>query len=109
MTALIYPAIAGVMMVDFFFIRKQRWVDHEGWNWMATIALVAGVLVGYLTQYVWPFGLPAVQSLFLSGITYYVAMKGKARIAPDVFTEALVFDRRNGQFGNRVDKTVFFK
>ncbi|MFS8611836.1 MAG: cytosine permease [Planifilum fulgidum] len=109
MTALIYPAIAGVMMVDFYFIRKQRWMDHEGWNWMATIALAAGVLVGYLTQYVWPFGLPAVQSLFVSGITYYVAMKGKARIAPDVFTEVLISDRRNGQPGHRVDKTAFFK
>ncbi len=76
---------------------------------MATIALAAGVLVGYLTQYVWPFGLPAVQSLFVSGITYYVAMKGKARIAPDVFTEVLISDRRNGQPGHRVDKTAFFK
>lgn len=86
-TALIYPAIAGVMMADFFLLRKMKWVDHEGWNWMATIALIAGTLVGYLTQYVTTFGLPAVQSLIISGIVYYIAMKIKANVAPDHFTE----------------------
>ncbi|MFD2210777.1 purine-cytosine permease family protein [Virgibacillus halophilus] len=87
LTALVYPAIAGVMMVDFFFIRKRTWKDNSGWNWMATIALVVGTLIGYLTQYVTAFGLPAVQSLIVSGIVYYVAMNMKARIAPDQFTE----------------------
>ena len=86
MTALVYPAIAGVMMADFFFIRKQQWTDNKGWNWMATIALVAGVLVGYFTQYVNSFGLPAVQSLFAAGIVYFVAMKVKAAVKPDHFT-----------------------
>jgi cytosine permease len=87
MTALIYPAIAGVMMTDFFFIRKQQWVDNKGWNWMATIALVAGTLLGYYTQYVHPFGLPAVQSVIVSGLVYWVAMKIKAKVAPDHFTD----------------------
>lgn len=87
MTALIYPAIAGVMMADFFLLRKMKWVDNDGWNWMATIALIAGTFVGYLTQYVTSFGLPAVQSLIISGIVYYIAMKIKANVAPDHFTE----------------------
>lgn len=87
MTALIYPAIAGVMMTDFFFIRNQKWKDIDGWNWMATIAMVAGTAIGYVTQYVKPMGLPAVQSLILSGIVYYIAMKIKASLAPDKFTE----------------------
>ncbi|WP_281974603.1 purine-cytosine permease family protein [Halobacillus litoralis] len=86
MTALIYPAIAGIMMADFFFIRKQTWKDHEGWNWMATIALVIGTFIGYLTQYVTSFGLPAVQSLIAAGIVYLVVMKIKATVAPDCFT-----------------------
>jgi cytosine permease len=89
MTALIYPAIAGVMMVDFFFIRNKQWVDNKGWNWMATIGLVVGTFLGYLTQYVSPFGLPAVQSLVVAGLAYYVAMKVKAKVAPDHFTESL--------------------
>ncbi|WP_003541499.1 purine-cytosine permease family protein [Desulfotomaculum nigrificans] len=86
MTALIYPAIAGVIFVDFFFLRNQQWVDNPGWNWMATIALVVGTLFGYYTQYVNPFGLPAVQSLIVTGVTYYVCMRMKARIVPDRFT-----------------------
>lgn len=85
MTALIYPAIAGVMMADFFFLRRQQWVDNPGWNWMATIALVAGTLVGYLTQYATSFGLPAVQSLIASGIVYLISMKIKAAVKPDHF------------------------
>ena len=73
-------------MVDFFFIRKQQWADNKGWNWMATIALVVGVLVGYFTQYVNTFGIPAVQSLIVSGIVYFAVMKAKAVIKPDHFT-----------------------
>lgn len=92
MTALVYPAIAGVMMVDFFFIRNREWKDNDGWNWMATIALVIGTLLGYLTQYVTTFGLPAVQSLIASGIVYYIAMKIKANVAPDHFTETVSTD-----------------
>ncbi|MGY0692185.1 purine-cytosine permease family protein [Virgibacillus sp. FSP13] len=92
LTALVYPAIAGVMMVDFFLIRKRTWRDNSGWNWMATIALVAGTLLGYLTQYVTTFGLPAVQSLIVSGIVYYIAMKIKAKVAPDHFTEKMEHD-----------------
>ncbi|HJF33597.1 MAG TPA: cytosine permease [Sporosarcina psychrophila] len=86
LTALLYPAIGGVMMSDFFIIRKQQWVEVPGWNWMATIAVVAGVVVGYITQYVYPMGLPAVQSLIVSIAVYYIAMKIKKKIAPDQFT-----------------------
>ncbi|UQW98972.1 cytosine permease [Rummeliibacillus sp. G93] len=86
LTALLYPAIGGVMMADFFMIRKQEWEDKNGWNWMATIALVAGIFVGYLTQYVYNVGLPAVQSLLVSAIVYIIAMRVKKNIAPDHFT-----------------------
>lgn len=87
LTALLYPAIAGVMMADFFFIRKQKWVEIPGWNWMATIAVLVGVVVGYLTQYVYPMGLPAVQSLLASILAYVIAMRLKKEISPDQFTE----------------------
>ncbi|GGC89174.1 cytosine permease [Thalassobacillus devorans] len=95
MTALIYPAIAGVMMADFFFLRKQTWVDKDGWNWMATIALIIGTGVGYLTQYVTQLGLPAVQSLIAAGVVYLAAMKIKASIAPDRFTELTINEYDN--------------
>ncbi|MFL0365638.1 hypothetical protein ACH0BF_21750 [Pseudobacillus sp. 179-B 2D1 NHS] len=83
----IYPAIAGVMFADFFFIRNKRWGDKSGWNWLATFALVVGALVGYFTQYHFPMGIPAVQSIVISGAVYLVSMKLKAKVKPDHFTE----------------------
>lgn len=85
--AVIYPAIAGIMFSDFLFIRKGQWIDNKGWNWTATIALVIGIFIGYLTQYVYPFGIPAVQSLLVSGIIYLVAMEIKRKVMPDHFTK----------------------
>jgi cytosine permease len=85
-TALAYPAMAGIMFVDFF-IRKQEWnARNDGWNWMATIAWISGIIIGYITTYVSPMGLPAVQNLVVAGIVYYVSMKIKAKVAPDQFT-----------------------
>lgn len=85
LTALAYPAMAGIMFVDFF-IRKQEWQDHQGWNWMATIAWISGMIIGYLTTYVNPMGLPAIQNLVVAGLVYYISMKTKAKVAPDNFT-----------------------
>ncbi|MGL6198302.1 MAG: cytosine permease [Lachnospiraceae bacterium] len=85
---LLYPAIAGVMFVDFF-ARKQKWEDKTGWNMIATIALIAGSLAGYLTTYVVAIGIPPLQSLIVTGIVYYVGMKIKAKVSPDKFTEGM--------------------
>lgn len=87
--AVIYPAIAGIMFADFFIIRKQKWVNNEGWNWIATMAMVLGAVVGYITQYEVPFGIPALQSLFSSIIIYYIGIKVKAKVKPDKFTEII--------------------
>lgn len=84
--AVIYPSIAAVMFTDFFLIRKQEWVDNKGWNWVATIAIIAGSLVGYITEYVEKFGIPAIQSLIISAIVYFLGMKIKGYIKPDHFT-----------------------
>ncbi|WP_163971874.1 purine-cytosine permease family protein [Oceanobacillus halotolerans] len=89
--AVIYPAIAAVMFVDFFFIRKQEWVDNEGWNWIATIAVLSGALIGYITEYVVIFGIPALQSLAISAIVYLIGMNLKAKIRPDHFTNNNVY------------------
>ncbi|WP_174614796.1 purine-cytosine permease family protein [Virgibacillus ihumii] len=89
--AVIYPAIAAVMFIDFFFIRKQEWEDNKGWNWIATFAVLLGAFVGYLTQYVVVFGIPALQSLVVSGFVYLIGMNLKAKIKPDHFTERNVY------------------
>ncbi|MCQ1529403.1 purine-cytosine permease family protein [Lutispora saccharofermentans] len=91
MAALIYPGIAGVIFTDFF-MRKGNWVDKEGWNMVATLALVVNIGVGYLTTYIIPIGIPPLQSLIITGIFYYFGMKIKAKKAPDKFTDGMVFD-----------------
>lgn len=88
LAALLYPAIAGVMFVDFF-MRKGKWEDKLGWNYIATLAMVSGVLVGYVTTYVAVIGIPPVQSLFVTCIVYYAAMKLKAKYSPDMFTAGI--------------------
>lgn len=92
LAALLYPAIAGVMFVDFF-MRKGKWKDRLGWNFMATIAMIAGTGIGYLTTYVKPIGIAPLQSLIVTGVVYYVAMNVKAKTAPDKFTDGM-FDRK---------------
>jgi len=73
--AVVYATIFAVMIVDFFFIKKQKWSDEKGWNWNVTIAVVLGCILGYITQYVYPFGIPAIQSLLFSGLVYYFLAK----------------------------------
>lgn len=85
-TAIIYAAAAGVMLTDFYLVRRQQWKNNQGWNWMATIALIIGIGVGTYTQYVHRMGIPAIQTLISAGLAYIIAMKIKAKLAPDHFT-----------------------
>ncbi|WP_142784655.1 cytosine permease [Changchengzhania lutea] len=68
--ALIIPLIAGVIMSHYFFVNKTDFTPKQSWNWLATISVVTGLLVGYLTQYQYSIGVPAVQSLIVSGVVY---------------------------------------
>jgi cytosine permease len=68
--ALIVPVIAGVIMAHFFFVDKTEVTTNQSWNWLATISILVGLLVGYITQYEIPIGFPAVQSLLISGALY---------------------------------------
>jgi len=89
-SGIIYGPIAGVMIADFFFIRKQTYIDNPGWNWVATFAMGVGIAFAYWSQYIHEWGIPAVQSLFISMILYLVAMNIKRKMKPDQFTEAHV-------------------
>ena len=68
--AVVVPVISGVIMTHFFFVGKTQVVTVKSWNWLATISILVGILVGYLTQYQYPIGFPAVQSLIVSGALY---------------------------------------
>ncbi|MDL2293121.1 permease [Ruminococcaceae bacterium OttesenSCG-928-D13] len=75
-TGLCMPAVGSIIFVDFF-MRKKEIRATEKWNYVATIAVVASVILGYITTYVAPWGIPALQSLILSVVIYYLGMKGK--------------------------------
>ncbi|NLC63695.1 MAG: permease [Thermoanaerobacterales bacterium] len=86
LTALSFPAIGSIMVIDYAFLNGKRWESKEGWNFMATIAMAVGIGLGYYTQYVRPWGIPAVSSYVVTSVLYYVLMYIKAQVAPDQFT-----------------------
>lgn len=73
------PPVAAIMFADYFIIQKQQYRESENWNWVATWTMLIGFAFGYLTQYVIPFGMPLLQSFFMTGILYYIGMKMKHR------------------------------
>src|SRR5699024_7138921 len=85
-SAIIYAATAGILFTDFYLIRKFQWSNNEGWNWMATLALIIGVITGAISEFN-TFGIPAIQTLIIGGIVYYFLMKWKANNFPDHFTK----------------------
>jgi len=86
LTALSFPAIGSIMVIDYAFLNGKKWESKEGWNFMATIAMAVGIGLGYYTQYVRPWGIPAVSSYVVTSVLYYVLMYIKAQVAPDQFT-----------------------
>ena len=75
LAALIYPAIAGVIFADFYVVKKQRYEVNKKWDIFATVSLVVAIIVGYYTQYVVEFGIPAVQSLLVAFIVFTILKK----------------------------------
>lgn len=76
-TGLVFPAIAGVIIADFFLREKGFEYEAGDWNWMATVAVAVGGLVGFLTTYVVVIGIPVAQTLVVTIAIYYGIMKAK--------------------------------
>ena len=70
--SLLVPAIVGVIVVHHFKNKEYVMLKNNHWNVHATIAIAVGVLIGYITQYQYHFGIPALQSLFVSSVFYFV-------------------------------------
>lgn len=70
--AVVYPAIAGVMFADFL-LRRAGAPARRGvrWSAAATVALAAGIGVGWLTQYRHPVGVPPIQVLAAAGLCFW--------------------------------------
>lgn len=78
------PPVAGIMIVDYYLLRRDRQVldetrakgtlpsEVETWNPITIISWIIGFLVGY---FVTDVGIPALNSLILGGLVYLILMK----------------------------------
>ncbi|MDI3270111.1 MAG: cytosine permease [Bacillota bacterium] len=84
------PPIAGIMVTDYFILRRHRQAleesarqgtipaEVEPINW---VALVAWLLASY-TGYALNWGIPVINALLAAGILYYLGMKLFGKAAP---------------------------
>ena len=88
------PPIAGIYLVDFFFLRRRRYDIAElatapGIGWAALLTWIAASAVGFaaMADVIRLTGVPAVDSLFAAALIYFVAGKfsparNRSRAAP---------------------------
>ncbi|RNL43172.1 purine-cytosine permease family protein [Paraeggerthella hongkongensis] len=94
------PPVAGIMVIDYFVLRRSRkTLDEsrakgqlpakvENWNPIAIVCWIAGFAVGEITS-IMAIGIPGLNSLILAGVLYWAIMKAYAGIKKqDVITFA---------------------
>ena len=76
------PPVAGIMIVDYFVLRRSRpELDEarrtgrlpataEAWNIAALVAWLLGFLTGYFVH----LGVPSINSLLAAGVAYWLLM-----------------------------------
>lgn len=80
------PPVAGIMVVDYFILKRSRKTLDESrakgvlpatvekWNPLALVSWIAGFAVGEITS-IMNVGIPGLNSLILAGVLYWVIMK----------------------------------
>jgi cytosine permease len=85
MLGVIFPPIAGVMLVDYYILKTSRKILDESRGkgllpddsstpligWSAIFACIIGTIVGV----VFKFGIPSLNSILVAGIAYLLLMK----------------------------------
>ena len=76
------PPVAGVMIADYWVIKRGRpelWRESAGVNWLGVVALACGVAVGLFV----PFGIATINGVVVSLALYLVLMyaAGRAKTA----------------------------
>lgn len=82
------PPVAGIIVVDYYVLRRDRGVLDESralgelpklvdkWNPIALAVWVAAFLIGHFVT----IGIPAINSLVSAGLLYYIVMKAVAAV-----------------------------
>ena len=85
------PPVAGIMVVDYFILRRSRAILDEtraegtlprrveSWNPIALVCWLAGFAVGYGTNLI-SLGIPGLNSLVFAGVLYWVIMFVAAKV-----------------------------
>lgn len=73
-SGLLYAACAGVIFSDFFFVSKGEWKVRKEWNWAATGSMIAGGIVGGVSQYGYNIGIPILHTVIVSAVFYIILM-----------------------------------
>ncbi|WP_334473142.1 cytosine permease [Arsenophonus sp. PmNCSU2021_1] len=90
MLGVIFPPIAGVMLVDYYILKTSRKILDETREkgllpddastpligWLAIIACIIGTVVGV----VFNFGIPSLNSILIAGMTYWILIKIKQKL-----------------------------
>ncbi|QBY46576.1 cytosine permease (plasmid) [Arsenophonus nasoniae] len=90
MLGVIFPPIAGVMLVDYYILKTSRKLLDETREqgllpndssthligWSAIIACIVGTFVGVIFR----FGIPSLNSILVAGITYWLLMKFRKQV-----------------------------
>ncbi|WGM03520.1 cytosine permease (plasmid) [Arsenophonus nasoniae] len=85
MLGVIFPPIAGVMLVDYYILKTSRKILDETREkgllpddsqtpligWSAIIACIIGTVVGVFFK----FGIPSLNSILVAGVVYWLLMK----------------------------------
>lgn len=80
--------MAGVSLLISSSERECGKISRDGILWLQLQWIVGIAWLTYQPNIV-VIGIPPAQSLIITGITYYVIMKVKAKVAPDKFTEGI--------------------
>ena len=72
------PPVGGIIISDYFFIRKQNYLNindmkFEKVNWISIISF----LCGFIFSNIIPFGITALNSIFITIIVYVIGTKFK--------------------------------
>lgn len=72
------PPVGGIIISDYFFIRKQNYLNikdmkFEEVNWISIISF----LCGFIFSNIIPFGITALNSIFITIIVYVIGTKFK--------------------------------
>ncbi|MDR2538716.1 MAG: cytosine permease [Bifidobacteriaceae bacterium] len=74
----IIPPVAGVIIAQYWLLDQgnpDKFREIVPVNWAGLISYIVGAAVAYITTYVLPFFLPAINGIVIAGVLYIILVK----------------------------------